>query len=69
MERMAVSSSTIRSVAYDADSGVLEIEFGSGAVYQYSGVPQEEFDCFMASDSKGKYLNANIAKRYPYSRI
>ena len=65
MERIAVSSSNISSVGYDANSSTLEIEFHSGGVYQYEGVPQSEYDVFIAADSKGKYFNANIKDRYP----
>ena len=35
MERQYVSSSNIASIGYDPDNLVLEIEFLSGAVYQY----------------------------------
>lgn len=35
MERQYVSSSNIASIGYDPDNQVLEIEFLSGAVYQY----------------------------------
>ena len=40
MERQYVSSSNIASIGYDPDNQVLEIEFLSGAVYQYYDVPQ-----------------------------
>ena len=37
MYRIPVSSSNLASVGYEG--GILEIEFKSGSVYQYSGVP------------------------------
>jgi hypothetical protein len=64
MERIPVSSSNLRTVGYDPDSSTLEIEFKSGAVYQYQGVPQAEFDAFMNAGSKGTYFHANIKDRY-----
>ena len=64
MERTSVSSSNISAIGYDADARVLEIEFTTGAVYQYSGVPLGEHEGFMNADSKGKYLHANIKNRY-----
>ncbi len=68
MERTPVTSSNISSIGYDADSQVLEIEFNSGAVYEYSGVPAGEHAGLMNADSKGTYFNANIKNRYPFSK-
>jgi hypothetical protein len=69
MERVPVSSSNLCSIGYEADSQVLEVEFNGGRLYQYSGVPGGEFDGLMSADSKGKYFNANIKNRYPYSQL
>lgn len=69
MERTPVSSSNISAIGYDSDSEVLEVEFTSGAVYSYSGVPLGEYEGFMNADSKGKYLHANIKGSYPYVRL
>jgi hypothetical protein len=69
MERTQVTSSNILSVGYEADQGILEIEFTSGAVYQYSGVPAWAFEGIMAADSKGKYFNANVKNSYPYIKL
>ena len=41
MQRDYVSSSNIVSVGYDPASETLEIEFQSGAVYQYYNVNQK----------------------------
>lgn len=69
MERTPVSSSNIAAIGYDSESGVLEVEFTNGAVYSYSGVPLGEYEGLMNSDSKGKYLHANIKGRYPYVKL
>lgn len=69
MERTPVTSSNICSIGYDAESQVLEVEFNSGAIYQYSGVPSGEFESLMNADSKGKYLGANIKGRYPFTKL
>ena len=60
MERQYVSSSNIASIGYDPDNQVLEIEFLSGAVYQYYDVPQSVYDGLMAADSHGKFLDVYI---------
>lgn len=69
MERTPVTSSNIRAIGYDSDSQILEVEFNSGAVYRYSGVPQWEQEGVMNADSKGQYLNANIKGRYPFVKL
>jgi len=69
MERTSVSSSNIRSIGYDTDSTTLEIEFNTGGVYQYSGVPQGEYDALMAAASHGTYFSAHIKKVYPFVKL
>lgn len=69
MERTAVSSSTIRAIGYEAESTTLEVEFNSGAVYQYHGVPQDLFDGLMQAESKGRYLNAHVKGSYGHTKL
>lgn len=68
MERQYVSSSNIASIGYDPDNQVLEIEFLSGAVYQYYDVPQSVYDGLMAADSHGKFLDVYIKNRHKAQR-
>jgi len=67
MERQQVQSSVIRSVGFDRDKSVLEIEFTHGAVYQYSGVPEFLYRGLMLAASKGEFFNTRIAGRYSYT--
>lgn len=69
MERNYVTSSNIRSVGYDTDNQILEIEFNSGAVYQYSNVPNSEYEGMMNADSKGKYFHSNIKELYSFVKL
>jgi effector-binding domain-containing protein len=69
MERTPVTSTNVRSVGYDSNSQTLEVEFNSGTVYQYAGVPEGEHDGLMRAQSKGTYLNTRIKGRYPYVRL
>jgi hypothetical protein len=69
MERTSVTSESIRSIGYDSDCQTLEVEFNYGAVYQYAGVPQGEYEGMMNADSKGKYFNANIRNRYSFVKL
>ncbi len=69
MERYSVASSNISSIGYDAGTETLEVEFLSGAIYQYYNVPQNMYDQLMQAGSKGRFLNTYIKNAYPYSRV
>lgn len=68
MERQPVSSSNLKSVGYDRDRRVLEIEFQNGRVYRYHDVPPEEYEELMKAPSLGRYFIANIRDGYGYDR-
>lgn len=66
---MPVDSTTMRSVGYEARSRILEIEFDSGAVYQYLGAPARVYEQLIAAESKGRYFNREIRDRYQYVEV
>jgi hypothetical protein len=70
MKRIPVESSNLESVGYDPKNAILEIEFKSGGVYEYSGVSQDVYDDLMNAESKGKYFNHHIKNSgYPYTEV
>lgn len=69
MDRSGVASSNVASVGYDAVAETLEIEFHSGAIYQYYGVPSGVYEDLMSTPSKGSYLHRNVRHAFPYSRV
>ena len=69
MDRSVVASSNLRAVGYDSHSQTLEVEFISGSVYQYYGVPEQIHVEIMQASSKGKFFNYYIKNMYPYSRV
>ncbi|MBB4305107.1 hypothetical protein GGD81_004175 [Rhodobium orientis] len=69
MERYSVASSNIASIGYDAPSQILEVEFLSGTIYQYYGVPENMYDQLMQAGSKGRFLSSYIKNAYGYSRV
>ena len=69
MERVPLSSSSLRSVGYDSDAKLLEVEFRSGALYHYEGVPDWLVEALMAARSKGRYFELRIRDRYPFRRV
>jgi hypothetical protein len=57
-------------MGYDVESRELEIEFAdTGDIYLYFDVPAEEYQAFMAEDSKGTYLNKVFKTREYRYRI
>lgn len=60
MERITVSSSKIRSIGYDPAEQVLEVEFLSGAVYSYAGVPERLYEELRQAPSLGKYFGTHV---------
>ena len=69
MERKRVSASNIRAVGYDASNQVLEIEFSSGGIYQYTGVSPEVHRRLMNSPSPGSYFQDHIEESFSAKRI
>jgi hypothetical protein len=68
MRRKPIHSSAISSVGYDPDWEVLEVEFQSGAVYDYFEVPPDIYETLLAAPSKGKFLASEIKDVYPCRR-
>jgi hypothetical protein len=68
MRRTSVASSAISSVGYDERSSVLEVEFESGAVYDYFDVPPKVYEDLLNASSKGKFVSQRIRDRYPFVR-
>ena len=64
-----MSSSLIRSVGYDADARVLEVELVAGQVYRYRDVSPFIYEGLLAAKSKGTFFNKKIARRFPYEQV
>ena len=69
MDRTSVSSSNIDSIGYDSGSQTLEVEFNSGAIYQYYDVPEYIFDELLCASSAGSYLSQNVKNTYSYGQV
>ena len=69
MDRHHVASSNIGAIGYDSTTQTLEVEFLSGWVYQYYGVPEHLHQQIMQASSKGQFLNQYIKNAFPYSRV
>jgi hypothetical protein len=62
IQLLPVQSNTMSHIGYDGETKTLAVQFRSG-LYHYSGVPQELYNEFMASESKGTFLNMHIARK------
>ena len=70
MTRVPVQSSIIFAIGYDPETRTMEIDFKTGAVYQYEQVPPELHKDFMESSSKGTFFHFNFKKgKFPYKKL
>lgn len=69
MDRQDVRSSTIRSIGYDAETSVLEVEFHRRGTYRYFDVPEFLHRGLMLAASKGSFFNDRIAERYRHEEV
>ena len=49
-----------RSIGYDQERQILEIEFANGAVYRYFDVPAEVYRGLKAAESHGQYFHQHV---------
>jgi KTSC domain len=68
MKRENIKSTIIRSVGYDEQKEMLEVEFNGGALYEYDKVPRKEYDEMMKAPSKGVYFNSHIREAFPHKK-
>ncbi len=65
--REIVSSSNIRSIGYDHETLILEVEFIHGGTYQYSDVPEEVYLGLMNAGAHGSFFNEYVKRAgFPY---
>jgi len=69
MRVTSVESTTLVTVSYDDTRELLQLEFGSRAVYEYFSVPAAVHQSLLDASSKGRYFNQAIRGRFPYRLI
>ncbi len=62
-------SSVIKLIEHNATTSRLRITFVSGSVYEYYPVPEEVYEAFRKSGSKGIYFNWHIKEKYEFEKI
>jgi len=70
MKRAAVTSRSLRSLGYDPEQQVLEVQFSSGALYRYEEVPPDAVQALLEADSLGRHFNQVFKpQHYRYRRL
>jgi KTSC domain len=69
MNSTTVASATLATIAYDDAQRLLQVEFRSGAVYQYFGVPPAVHQALLGAPSKGSYFNQSIRGQFAFVRL
>ena len=64
-----VQSSTVARIGYEEGAEEAYVEFLSGGLYVYIGVPPMVFEDLEHSPSKGKFVNEILKPRYPCQRL
>ena len=70
MKRIPIESSIIKSVGYDYETFIFEVEFVKGSIYRYENVPVHSIlQMLFKEKSSGSYFMKNIAKNYEYTKV
>lgn len=70
IEVLNVASSQIAGMGYDAETKVLRVVFkSSGATYDYQDVPPEIIEAIGQAESVGRFINANVVKKFLHHKL
>ena len=65
MKRKPVNSSAIKSIGYNEDEEIVEVEIrNTKRVYRYYHVPPEEYQKFITAASLGTYYNKDFKDKF-----
>jgi hypothetical protein len=69
MKPVPVKSTTLATVAYDADRELLQLGFRDQAICRYFDVPVDVHESLLRASSKGIYFNRFIRDRFAHVRV
>jgi hypothetical protein len=69
MQREMVDSSLIKSIGYDEEIGVLQVEFTEGQIRDYKNVSAELYKQFLTASSKGRFYLKHIRKKFDFNQV
>ena len=64
-----IESSNLVKTEYDTVTKKMIAEFKNGVRYEYDDVPHNTYVKFRMSDSRGKYFNSDISKKFKYTKL
>ena len=68
MVKTEINSRSIKSIAYDAEKKVMEVEFTSTMIYIYNNFPEDLYNRLIESKAIDKFFVSNVVNRYAYIR-
>lgn len=69
MNRVPVTSHTLKAVGYNPETLTLELEFINNDLYKYFKVPASVYLELMNANSKGSFFNTRIRDMYDYEKV
>ncbi len=69
IKKVPINSTNIRSVGYDPESLILEVEFHTDRVYRFSNVPPHIYAGLMKAESHGKYFQTHISGMFSHVEV
>lgn len=58
------SSSHVDAVRFDTESGILQVRYSNGSVYEWYGVQEDVAIGATTAPSPGRYLNTHVEGQY-----
>jgi hypothetical protein len=68
MKPTVVESTSLATIAYDADRKLLQIEFRDRTTYRYFNVPADVHETLLRAQAKGTYFNRVIRRQFAHAR-
>lgn len=62
-------SSQVKAFGHDPATNTLAVEFNSGGLYHYAGVPAEVFEEMKKAESVGRFLGQSIKGKFEFSKV
>ncbi len=69
MERTNIDTRLIKSMGYDKEKKIMEVEFSSDMIYQYNNFPEDLYNEIVNHKNIDKFFKINIVNRYHYKRL
>lgn len=63
------TSSNVSDIRYSTEDKLLEITFNNGSTYRYIDVPESVVEELESTDSKGRFIAANIKNKYRFRKV